>query len=119
MACGVRAGEQRVSPMRINGLGATASVFVMGTGAVMAQQSELPQKREENPHVRTRAPPIQGGRASRRARAAAGRTSAGARGEAAREAKRGAARPRRASASPKGQSQDGQRGREAKHPVER
>lgn len=39
--------------MRINWLGTTAIAFVIGTGAVMAQQSELPQKREENPHVRT------------------------------------------------------------------
>src|SRR5258708_6485511 len=28
-------------------------VFVIGTGPVMAQQSELPQKREENPRART------------------------------------------------------------------
>src|SRR5258708_5021315 len=104
--------------MRINWLGTTAIAFVIGTGAVMAQQSELPQKREENPHVRTRAPPIQGGRASRRARAAPGRTSARPRGEPAREANRRTARPRGASASPTWQSQDEQKGREAKQPVE-
>src|SRR5258708_30691774 len=104
--------------MRINWLGTTATAFDIGTGAVMARQSELRQKREENPHVRTAPlPSKEVERPAAREQRAAERPQERAAKPPAKQSEELPGRGERPPASPTWQSQDEQKGREAKQPL--
>jgi hypothetical protein len=135
-------GEHRSSPMTINWLATTAIALVVGTGAVVAQsQPDLPQKREEGTRAQT--PSLPSKEADRPAaaeqrptdrlkdRATQSEPKAGAkepqRGEAASPAesrqptKQSEEQPSRGERPPEGstkQSQDEQKGRDAKQPAD-